>query len=248
MKKKPLLPLITFILLTSINKAIAAPLSFDDFISSAPGQEIPAVAAQISATRVKQLPDRRDLLIEIKDKNAFEKQFDQWCQKMAPLPGEDYQYGAQIFEKDIFSATTYFHPGKVAINSCFGPDGKSLVGGYAFLKDRIIAFYAPTEAQEIRKSNVKLEAAEAKTREIESKKRAEESFRQAECKKNIKQAIQSTVSIGLKTNEGMVVEIKKPLVQVQRPGINGPILEWLDISALTPPYMGNYCSHPRSKN
>lgn len=215
--------------------------TLDEFIDKVSGEDMPNIAALTLAKSVKKVPNNGDIFIQLNNIKKVELAFDKWCQNNSTYYDSAYKYKFEIFQSDIISATKIYQNKLVPMNACFGKNTKSLIAGYAVLKDGMIAFYGPNEAYEVRSGNLVLENSEKRNTVILAEKRKIEAERQTTCKANLDENIRQNISIGVQTNYGMIVDIKKPLVQVQKYRDGTPVLEWVKLGFIATPEMANYC-------
>jgi hypothetical protein len=212
-----------------------------EFIDRVSGETVPNIAAATLAKAVKKVPNNRDIFVQQNNIKKVEAAFDKWCLTVSMDYDSVYKFPFKTLQKDMMSATTNYQNSMVPMNACFAKNTKSLIAGYVVLSDGMIAFYGPDEANDIRSGNLIIENSEKHNAAILAEKRKAEAIRQMACKVSLDENIRQNIAIGTQTNYGMVVDIKKPLVQVQKYRDGAPVLEWVKVVLIAAPEMSNYC-------
>lgn len=215
--------------------------TLEEFIEKIPSNAAPNISAVILAKSVKKVPGNGDIFIQMNNLKKIEVAFDGWCKNQSIDYNSEYKYGFRNFQKDIMSAAGIYQNKTVPINACFSKNTQSLIAGYAVLKDGMIAFYGPKEASDIRSANLILEESEKRNAAIFAEARKKEYERQAKCRMDLSSEIRKNIAVGVQTNQGMVVDVKNPLVQVQKYRGEVPVLEWVKLTMIGAPDMINYC-------
>jgi hypothetical protein len=221
----------------------AVPVSFDQFIDSAPGQDVPPQGSDPAYVyRAKRVNKNLWTFIDIQGYYIlYRKKFDAWCKSNGgTFSGtSDDMMGICSDQSDSKRALGRY---KVQLTTTASYDGR-MTAGYAmfyYTTQEGLAQEAADEAQQREAQAAKLQAY-TQARQAEAQAQREATQRNEQCFEAQQHAIQQNLQPGMETNAGMVVAVKLPLAFVQE-HTDPPATEWVRVSDLGPAHQSDYCA------
>lgn len=213
-------------------------ISFDQFIDKSSGDELKKSDAEKKlAYRAKRVNKSIFKWINLAGYyESFKKDFKDWCEANSGKFRQNQFNDADCISNTWLGAYNF----EITTTATYQGD---MTAGFV-----IFYFYGPTEMAQMNYKKLEIEqtnqlnAIDAKIKQQQYAEAAvAESQRQSTCRNSLAAYLRNNLNPGVKTNLGMIIEIKPPLAYVQNLSATPPT-RWVEVNDLQPPLSSNYCA------